>query len=360
MADLADNTIVPIRIVKGALDELPNGSIVLRGVIDPESLPHIRADAYQRGVMKRDDIMRGYESGAQLPDVELGMRGQDFDSSRGTFTLRDPVYAIDGWQRISTALKYLESVAEGQVRLGAMVRFDTTEEYERKRFEVLNGSSRAKVSANIMVRNKRGESPAVRMLHSLAHADKSFVMQDRIAWGQNMARGELLSAFGFIKIVGRLHSHKIPGGNSRMDLLIAALDRGVEVFGVQIMRDNVKAFFDLVDECWGIRRIHYRDGASYMKTAFLHVLARVLSDHTDFWKQPDERRLFVEATLRRKLAQFPVTDPTVVQLSGASGKGMEMLYMMLRDHLNRGKTSKRLVSRYAEGLSSFTEEDEAA
>ncbi|HEV7121236.1 MAG TPA: hypothetical protein VGN56_00250 [Candidatus Paceibacterota bacterium] len=363
MANQANQTqsTSPIKILKGALDELPDGSIILRGVIDQESLRLIRADSYQRGQMMRKDIMEGYESGAQLPDVELGMRGQDFDSNRGTFMLKDSVYAIDGWQRITTALRYLDMVADGKVHLGAMIRFDTTEEYERQRFETLNGSSRAKVSANIMIRNKKGDSSAVLMLYGLSHTDKAFVLQDRIAWGQNMARGELLSAFSLVKIVGRLHAHKIPGGNSRMDLLVAALDRGVDIFGVQVMRENVKAFFGLVDECWGIRRIHYRDGASYMKAGFLGVLARVLSDHEDFWNQQSgERRLFVEAPLRRKLAQFPVNDPTVVQLSGAAGKGMEMLYMMLRDHLNRGKTTKRLVSRYAEGTSSFSEEEDAA
>ncbi len=350
----------PIKIVKGALDELPDGSIVLRGVIDLDSLQHIRAAPYQRGQMHRKDIMSGCESGAQLPDVELGMRGEDFDSKGGTFTLKDPVYAIDGWQRITTALKFLDSIADGKLRLGAMIRFNTTEEYERKRFETLNGSSRAKVSANIMIRNKRSDSQAVLMLYGLSHTDKGFVLQDRVAWGQSMARGELITAFGLVKIVGRLHSHKIPGRTNAMDHLVRALDRGVEVFGIQVMRENVKAFFDLVDECWGVRRVHYREGATYIKGAFLIVLARVLSDHSDFWKQPDDRRLFVEASLRRKLSQFPVNDPTVVQLSGSSGKGMEMLYMMLRDHLNRGKTTKRLTSRYADGISPFEDDLEVA
>lgn len=349
-----------IKILNAALDELPDGSIILRGVIDPASLAHIRADHYQRGVMKRDDILRSYREGAQLPDVELGMRGGDFDSKGKTFTLKYPVYAIDGWQRISTALRYLEMAGEGKVHLGAMVRFNTDEKYERDRFETLNGNSRAKVSANIMVRNRRGESPAVLMMYGLSHTDKAFIMQNRIAWGQNMVRGELLSAFGFIKIVGRLHGHKIAGGNNNQDLLIAALDRGTELFGIQVMRENVKAFFDLIDECWGIKRIHFRDGASYMKVQFLSVLARVLSDHHEFWKQPDERRLFVDAPLRRKLAQFPVTDPTVIQLSGTSGKSQEILYMLLRDHLNRGKTTKRLTSRRAEGVSPFDDEADAA
>jgi hypothetical protein len=349
-----------IKILNGALDELPDGSIILRGVIDQNSLLAIQADHYQRGIMKRDDILTGYREGAQMPDVELGMRGADFDSKGRTFILKHPVFAIDGWQRISTARRYLEMIADGKVHLGAMVRFNTDERYERERFEVLNGSSRSKVSVNIMMRNRRGDSPAVLMLYGLSHTDKTFSMQNRIAWGQSMARGELLTAFGYIKIAGFLHSHKIAGKNNNHELLLAALDRGTELYGIQVMRDNVKAFFDLVDECWGIRRIHYRDGASYMKSQFLYVLAKLLSDHHDFWKQPEERRLFVEAPLRRKLAQFPINDPQVVQLSGASGKSQEILYMLLRDHLNRGKTTKRLASRHAESVSSFEDDAEAA
>ncbi len=360
MTDPVNLNAHPIKIVKGMLDELPDGTIVLRGVIDQDSLKHIRVAAYQRGVMLRKDIMDGYETGAQLPDVELGLRGQDFDSSRGIFILKNPVYAIDGWQRISTGLKYLDTVADGSVRLGAMIRFDSTEEYERKRFETLNGSSRAKVSVNVMVRNKKDDSPAILMLYGLSHTDKLFVLQNRIAWGQNMARGELLSAYSMLKIVGKLHGHKIAGNNNRIDLLAAALDRGVDLFGIQVMRDNVKAFFDLVDECWGVRRIHFREGATYMKATFLMVLARLLSDHYDFWKVPDERRLFVEAPLRRKLAQFPINDPQVIQLSGASGKASEVLYMLLRNHLNRGKTTKRLTSRNVDGMPSFDDEAEAA
>lgn len=348
----------PIKIVKGALAELEDGTIVLRGVIDQESLRHIRADNYQREQMRRDDIMAGLKNGSQLPDVELGMRGQNFTSKGSTFVLNDPLYAIDGWQRISTALKYIDAVADAHVNIGAMIRLDTTEEYERARFAILNGKQRVKVSASLLLRNQRHTSPAVLMLFGVSGSDRAFVLNGRVAWGQNMARNELLSAFTFAKIVSTLHSHKVGGLSSQMEQIVSALDRGVDAFGIQVMRENVKVFFDLVDECWGIRRIHYRDGAAYMKGGFLAVLARLISDHHDFWKQPEERRLFIEAPLRRKLAQFPITDPTVVNLAGGSGKSREMLYMLLRDHLNRGKTTKRLVSRKA-GMITFNDEEEA-
>jgi len=217
-----------------------------------------------------------------------------------------------------------------------------------------------RVSVNILIRNKRTESDALLLLYSLSHTDKTFVMQNRVAWGQNMVRGELITALQILKTMGRLHGHKIAGSNNKLDLLVAAVDRGVDLFGIQIMRENVKAFFDLIDECWGIRRIHFREGATYIKGNFLFVLARLLSDHHDFWKQPDERRLFIEAPLRRKLAQFPINDPQVVQLSGSSGKAQEVLYMLMLNHLNRGKTTKRLSSRNAGGMPTFEEEAEAA
>lgn len=84
---------------------------------------------------------------------------------------------------------------------------------------------------------------------------------------------------------------------------------------------------------------------------------RLLSDHHDFWKQPDEKQLFIEAPLRRKIAGFPITDPQVNTLAGAGGKSREYLYMLLRDHINSGRRTKRLTSRLGD-LVDFSEDDD--
>lgn len=352
--------VTAIIVTNAALDELPNGEIVLRGVIAPSSLHLLQTDEYQREALPLtalSSILGAFENGETLPDIELGMRGQCFkEGEPGVFTLLDSVYIIDGLQRRNGAVHFMNRTANGQVHLGATIHFGTNKEWERERFRILN-TLRVKVSPNVILRNKRDQSHAVLMLYGLTHNEKGFVMQGRVSWSQRMMKGELISALTLAKIVGVLHGHKARAKRSTIDELVPALDRAVELIGVQNMRGNIRAFFDLIDECWGVRAIQYREGATYMRGAFLSELARLLSNHTDFWRKPDEKVLFVDAPLKRKLALFPVNDPEVMRLSGGAGKARELLYMLLLDHVNSGKRTKRLTSRIGEVVSREDEND---
>ncbi len=349
-----------IRIVNGALDELDEGTIILRGVIASESLRLLKVDDYQREVMPLtalSSILDALKNRQALPDIELGMRGQNFTSREGVFHLKDPTYIVDGLQRVTAAMHVLNTAPETPIHLGVTVHFDTGKVWERNRFRVLN-TLRSKVSPNVLLRNKRSESPAVLMLYGLTVNDRSFALYDRVCWSQRMARGELVTALGLAKAVGFLHSHKAATKRSTVEELAPALDKAVELIGAQAMRENVKAFFELVDECWGIKRVQYREGAIYMRSTFLNVLAKLLADHHDFWRAPEEKRLFIEANLKRKIAQFAINDPAVVQLASSAGKSREMLYMLLRDHINSGKRTKRLSSRVGDTVSLEEDEDE--
>lgn len=355
---MSNNALSSIKVLHGALDE-HDGNIVLRGVIAPESLIHLRTDDYQREVApltSQSSILSALQKGERLPDIELGMRGQTYRTDKeGNIWLQDLTFIIDGLQRTSTAIHYLGSKPNAPVRIGALIHFDTTKEWERARFRTLN-TLRAKVSPNILLRNQRETSRAILALYGLTTNDRSFVLHNRVSWGQRMTRGELITALVMCKIVGILHSHKAAGRSVAAELLVLALDRSSELIGLQNMRDNLKTFFDLVDECWGVRRVQYREGAIHMRSNFLFVLARLLSDHKDFWRQPDEKKLFIDASMKRKIAQFPINDPQVVNLAGSSGKARDLLYMLLRDHINRGKTTKRLVSRKGD-IIDFSDDD---
>lgn len=340
-----------IKIINGALDENAEGDIILRGVVSSESLRLLLVDDYQREAMPLtalSSILQALEKGESLPDIEVGMRGHKCkETETGVFILQDPVYIIDGLQRRNAAVHFLSDKPDANVHIGTTVHFGTSKEWERNRFRVLN-TLRAKVSPNVLLRNKREESTAISMLFSLSH-DKHFVLAGRISWSQRMARGELLTALTCAKVVGFLHAHKAATRRNSIDELVPALDKAVEIIGVQNMRENIRRFFELVDECWGVRRVQYREGAVHMRSAFLNVLARLLSDHLDFWgSSPEEKKLFVEAPLKRKLALFPVHDPQVVNLASSGGKSRELLYMLLRDHINSGKRTKRLTSRTGE------------
>lgn len=350
-----------VKILNGALDELPDGSIVLRGVVDPQTLIHLLRDDYQREAMpltKQSSILEALANNEKLPDIELGMRGQRFRENEGAISLYDPVYIIDGLQRVSSAVHFISTASDRTVRLGATIHFGTTAEWERERFRILN-TLRTKVSPNVLLRNKREESRAIATLYGLSNNDKGFVLYDRIAWLQNMRRGELTSALVLAKVVGVLHSHKSPSIRSSVDELVPALDKVVEVVGLQTMRDNIKAFFELIDTCWGVKQVQYREGAAHMKGTFLTMFARLLSDHTDFWQDGEQKKLFISAPLRRKIALFPIHDPHIMSLASSAGKSREMLYHLIRDHINRGKTSKRLTPRHGDTVS-LDDDEEAA
>ena len=70
----------PIRVLSGALDELTEGQIVLRGVIDPASFRGLLKPDYQRETLRESTIeglMKAFRDGTgRVPDVELAIRGE--------------------------------------------------------------------------------------------------------------------------------------------------------------------------------------------------------------------------------------------------------------------------------------------
>lgn len=92
----------------------------------------------------------------------------------------------------------------------------------------------------------------------------------------------------------------------------------------------------------GIHSIQKRLEAVQIKEVFLLALAWLFSDYLNFW-QGDF--LFVEASLRRKLKQFNLRDPDVERLAGSGGRSREILYLLLRNHINSGKRTQHLQMR---------------
>lgn len=342
-----------VHVERAALDEVNNGDIVLRGVVSIGSLECLMTDDYQREALPLtaiSDITGALKNGQTLPDIELGMRGGRFvEIKDGEFVLQDPVYIIDGLQRRNAALHVLNEKPGTPIRIGATVHFNTTKEWERERFRILN-TTQTKVSPNVLLRNRREDSPAVSMLFSLSMNDNAFVLHDRVCWAQRMTRGELFTALTFMKAVAFLHSHKAPTKRSAINELVPAMDKAIELVGPQIVRDNTRHFFELIDQCWGIRRVQYKEGATHLKGTFMKVLAALLSDHHEFWRAPDEKRLVVESDLRRKLALFSVQDPHVMNLASSGGKADEILYLLLQNHINSGKRTRRLTPRNGERI----------
>jgi hypothetical protein len=348
-----------VKLFNAALDEAADSpaGIVLRGALDVTTLTALRSDDYQRDegqYTSQKKILMALNDGTRLPDIELGMRGQHYSSSKEEFTLKDDVYIIDGLQRISTMREFLSRYPDKVIHIGATVHFNTTKEWEKDRFHKLN-NWRKRISPNVLLRNLRDRNRFILALYGLVYNDTSFPLYCRVSWSQNMKRTELLTALLLVKIANKLHVHinstgrnapygsgsgGIGGGN--IEDLAGTVLRRSEVVGLQVMKENVREFFKIIDEMWGVSSVQYKDKSPHLHGTFLSTLAKLFSDHKDFWQG---NKLFVPLPMRRKIKTFPMNDPHVKELCGSGGKAGDVLYELMEQHINSGKRTHRLRAR---------------
>ncbi len=339
-----------VKITNGALHESPlrGGTVVLRGVIDSASLRQLLFDDYQREaqpMISLAKLMAAVKAGETLPDIEIGMRGQKFRSKDEDYFLQDSCYVIDGQQRVNACINILTMYPGTPVYLGALIHFETTKEWERQRFRILN-SDRSKVSPNVLLRNMREDHPAIATIYKLTEStDGVFSMGGKVCWGQNMKRGQLMTATTFLKVTGLLHAHLTPGSASRVDDLAAQLDTLSEKITGSLMRDNLRTFFETIDDMWGIRNVHYRDLSPHLNSGFMWMMARLFSAHLDFWRGVNGDRLFIDAETKTKISQFPLRDPGIMELTSSAGASRNVLYGKMIEHINKGRRLKRLKPR---------------
>lgn len=343
-----------VRLTHAAVDEDKNGEIILRGRLDPSTIDGLLTDDYQRETMPASSIQKiidGFKSGSSIPDIDLGMRGHTTKShstkeSGEIWNLSDPVFIIDGLQRVTAARKFLKE--GGTPRLGATVHLGTDYTKEKERFRLLN-LERRQLSPNVVIRNLKDDYPAIATLYNMSNDADDFVLRRRVTWTQSKRQSDLITATTFLRIAGVIHfGHGGGSGKSSAYATAMALQRVSEGIGRNTMRANIRTFFDVVDQCWGIRRIEIRANVSYMNSAFLSTLARIFADHTDFWRGDKEERLTIVRPIVVKLKSFPVDDPTIVNLSKSGGASSEVLYNLIIKHINSGKRTQRLTARKSE------------
>lgn len=336
-----------IRILNGALDEDPEtGAIVLNGRLDPSTLRFLKVGPYQRPLGDRNDIFEALKNGVTVPNIDIGVRGNTFATAGDDYEIADDAYIIDGWQRVGTALRILENTPGAPIRMFATVHFGTNELSERHRFTELNKNIK-KVASNLHLANMRDLNDAVATLYGLTFNQPDFPVYKRVSWGQNMARGDLITAVSLLKTSVYLHSHKIglPSlGAEKVARTAASVAKSITLMQY---RKNVVTFFQVIDECWPIGAIEYRKTAPQVKESFLRNLARFFSEHLDFWNTSGAV-FFVAADQRHKLGSFPINDPQVSALAGSTGTAGNILRELLAKHMNSGRRSGRLRSRFAE------------
>lgn len=337
----------PIRLENAGLDER-NGEIIAHGWLGLDALNRLMVDTYQREVLfekrRRGSIHSAIKQGVRLPDIMLGMRGERFETKGASMLLQDRVYIVDGLQRVAALRDFAEKNPEeaAGMRIGAEVRFATTQESERELFITLN-TSRVAVSPNVILRNMRGaQNPGITSLYGLSLSDKTFALFERVTWTQRMARNHLLTALILARTVRSLHGFAANtaatpkgAGDKKASGIVNALNRQANAVGLATFRRNTVDFFDIVDACWGIRNVEYNQTAVQLRGNFLSTLGKLFSEHQNFWD--DGGRLFVDAATKKKLASFPLLDPEVSRLAAAGSMTMPILMSMLVEHLNKGK-----------------------
>jgi hypothetical protein len=355
-----------VKILNAAIEERPDGAIILRGTLSPESLRSLRADDYQREVLSKTGagggrpsrIRQGIEDGSALPDIELGMRGQNFTTTGKSVVLHDPVYIIDGLQRVNAMLEHMsehDNKPNGAIPLGAAIHFDTTKEWENERFTILN-KLRTPVAPAVLLRNMREQHPALLTLYGLSKADASFVLYERVCWDQRMKQQEIIAAPALVKAAMALHRHvmertvsargkanltqKVTAGERGAGRSIGIIDRVAKDIGLQNFRDNVKDYFKIIDECWGIRTIEYGEAQGHLRGNFLMTLGTFLSRNEVLWDERG-RRLKVDTKTLAKLRSFPINDPEIRRLCAAGAVSViPLLYNYLLEHMNKNKPAK--------------------
>ena len=134
---------VVVRLDQATLDD-KSGQIVAHGWLNLEALQNLRVGDYQREILevarRKSSIRDAVKAGVRLPDIMLGMRGQNYTSRGGAMLLENDVFIIDGLQRVAALRKHAADNPEdaAKIRIGAEVRFDTTRDTEEALFTILN------------------------------------------------------------------------------------------------------------------------------------------------------------------------------------------------------------------------------
>lgn len=323
--------------------------ITIAGVIQADTLANIGFDSYQRdlGTMKqREKLYAALKDGKPLPPVELGMRGaRTRDHKDGSIHLNDPVYAIDGRQRIGTMIEWLQNhPKDTHLYLPATVYLNTERKWEQERFIEVNLGQRRVSPNKILAELREKGNPGILTLYGLSNNERNFPMCGRVSWEQNMKRADLISARSFLMVAGHLHSHLVHSRGYSIRPMVTAMDQISKTFGVQNLRENMRTFFNVVEDAWGVRDVPYRQGMKQLHNGFLMSLARLFSDHHDFWTD-NNKVLEVTAADRKRLRGF-VLDNNVVRLVEGGTQSRLQLRNLMVSVMNRhrkGKLKERTV-----------------
>jgi len=190
----------------------------------------------------------------------------------------------------------------------------------------------------VLLRNLRSTNDAIGTLYGLTNSDRNCVLYDRVTWSQSATESQLLAASLLLKTICYLHSHFAAGRYSSIYYAAQAAERQASIVTLQIYRENVTAFWNGLEEMWGIRPLP-RKGAAWLRHGFLVAFTSLISEHRNFWQG---KNLHFPYDIREKLKKFPMDDPEIQRLASGSGAAVQTLEFQIIQHINSGRTVHRL------------------
>lgn len=334
---MATNTKHDVIITSGALEEAPDGRIILRGVIDAPNLRKLGVGDYQKKTHSQSKLRRlglAVLAGDRLPDIELGMRGQHFDtmSDKTTHVLHDLCMIIDGLQRKMALCAVDSRDPTVNCSVGVIVNFDTNEAWERKRFEKL-ATDRTAVGPSVLLRNAAKDDKIAKMILELTH-DPNSILYKRVTWDQHSLTGELIHGSTLYHIIVLLHSWKIAPSTRRVHVMIAQVNEIAENIGDAVMLSNTRKFFELADHYWGFKEIQKRDGIIQVKADFLFVMAELMATMNVFW---DGSMLDDSLKVRRLKPRLQIT-PKMKDWLNPSRNARDHVLIYYKRELNKNRS----------------------
>jgi hypothetical protein len=346
-------------VVIGKLDEDERGEVIIRGTISKDMINLLQSASYQRSAnfspAKTRRLIQAIKTGSirRFPDIILGMRGHRWDSVEDGFTLKDPVFIIDGVQRCFAWAYASSDDPDKDYRMGCKVYINTTQDGEIAMVRELNTGHTA-MAPSVLLRNEKDHSRVAAMLFGLSHQD-SFALKNRVCWDQVMNKsvnGDLVRGSTLLQVLLALQAHNFIGadwgsaaGTKGVIANLAAVDNQIDAVGLQNARDNLLGFFDVIDAAWGIRSVIDARSPTHLTRGWLLVLARVFSSHTDFWKDNDRKFFMAAAFLRDLRERIDPQEEELDRLAKGNATSRDILYEYIVKRLNKGKVTNRIKER---------------
>jgi hypothetical protein len=289
-----------IRIIYGVLENDHPEDLIIQGRIHHEDIGKLLLDNYQREALPESSVASledALQNATRTPNIILGVRGEDVKKTGPhEFTIKNPTYIIDGQQRRAAADRWLKNGGDPtHVRLGATIHIDTNFSWEKRHFVALN-TKQIKVSPNVLLRGEVDASVAMKAFYKLTTATPGFALNKKVSWKQHYRKDELIKAVALAKVMASLHNHKIGAFRTYVHELVPALDKQFAIVGADTEIENMTVFINLIDKVWGIKEVKYRHLATHLKNSFMITLARIFSDHKNFWTDDGRKLVITEAT----------------------------------------------------------------